>query len=438
VRVVKTKKSTVVIPAFKNPALTKQCLDAVVRIGGCEIIVVDDASADGTLTMLAGFGDKIKVIAHKCNQGFANTCNDGAKAARTEFVVFLNNDTIPQPGWLRALENYAHKNPRAAVVGAKLLYLNNTIQHAGVIICQDKYPRHIYGGFAATHPAVNESRRFQIVTAATMLVRKKIFTAAGGFDAKFKNGFEDVDFCLRVGALGHEVHYCAQSVVRHFESVAPGRFKHDQHNVALYRKRWLGQVQPDDLNFFLADGLLGLNYEGQFPVHLKVSPELAVIDAGRKDELEKSLAAKNRQLAGLTRDLTKLASELGDSKNPSPAMEYERLRTRLRALVKEYVPRRANVLVVSKGDGDLLQLSGRKAEHFPQSATGGYAGHHPADGKAAVAALKKLLPAADYLVVPLPSLWWLEHYHEFAAFLRRNAQLVVATKDAGNIYKFHD
>jgi hypothetical protein len=244
-----------------------------------------------------------------------------------------------------------------------------------------------------------------------------------------------VDFCLRLGERGHEIHYCADSMVKHFESVAPGRFKHDKHNIALYRQRWLKKVQPDDLKFFLADGLLELNYEGQFPVHLKISPELAVIDAGRKDALEKNLAAKNRQLAGLTRDMTKLVAELGGTKKTSPTMDYERLRGRLCKLVAKTVPRGAKILVVSKGDHALLDLGGREAKHFPQSPTGGYAGHHPADGKAAVAALKNL--PADFLVIPQTSLWWLEHYQEFANFLTRHSRLLAVENETGNIYQLH-
>ena len=441
--------ASIIIPVFNQAALTRQCLETIlagVQASACspgklklelQLIVVNDASTDHTAKMLATFGEKIKVVSHKKNSGFAKSCNDGAKIARGKFLVFLNNDTIPQRGWLAALVNHAEKNPKAAVVGAKLVYPNNTIQHAGVIICQDKYPRHIYTGFPAEHPAVSQSRRFQIVTAAAMLVRKNIFTAARGFDTKFRNGFEDVDLCLRLGERGHEIHYCAESVVQHLESVSPNRFKHDRRNVALYRKRWFHKVQPDDLKFFIADGLLQLNYEGQFPLHLKISPELAVVDAGRKNEIEKNLAVKNRQLADLTRDMTKLVVELGGGAKKSAAMEYARLRSRLRKLVAKKIPRGGKILVVSKGDGALLELGGRAAEHFPQSATGGYAGFHPADGKAAVAELKKLSPRFDFLVLPQTSRWWLEHYREFNLHLRRHARLVVADKTTGNIYQLN-
>ena len=448
-------KISIIIPVFNQAALTRQCLETIlagVHALACspdnpacgiglqrglqpEVIVVNDASTDGTAKMLAAVGDQIKVVTHKKNSGFAKSCNDGAKAARGKLLVFLNNDTIPQCGWLAALVRYAEKNPKAAVVGAKLLYPNDTIQHAGVIICQDGYPRHIYTGFPADHPAVNQSRKFQIVTAATMLVRKNIFTAARGFDTKFRNGFEDIDLCLRLGERGHEIHYCADSVVQHLESVSPNRFKHDHHNVTRYRQRWLAKVQPDDLKFFLADGLLGVNYEGSFPLHLKVSPELAVVDAGRQRAVEKHLAAKSRQIADLTREVTKLRAELGGASTASPALAYERLRARLRTLVGQTVPRAAKILVVSKGDGALLQLGGRAAKHFPQSAGGSYAGHHPADGPAAVAALEKLLPSFDHLVIPETSLWWLKHYPEFRAHLRRHAKRLAAVPDTGHVYR---
>ena len=447
-------KVSIIIPVFNQAALTRQCLETILAgvqsrardYSGSklklelqlQLIVVNDASTDGTAKMLAAFGDKIKVITHKVNGGFAKSCNAGAKVAHGKFLVFLNNDTIPQRGWLDALVRYAEKNPNAAVVGAKLLYPNDTVQHAGVIICQDGYPRHIYTGFPADHPAVSQSRKFQIVTAAAMLVRKSIFKTARGFDTKFRNGFEDVDFCLRLGERGHEVYYCADSVVEHLESVSPNRFKHDQHNVALYRRRWLGKVQPDDLKYFIADGLLGVNYEGQFPLHLKISPDLAVIDAGRKNKLEKKLAAKSRQIADLTREVTKLRAELGGAATASPALAYEQLRARLRALVNRVVPRGAKFLVVSKGDGALLQLGGRVAKHFPQSASGSYAGHHPADGEAAVAALKNLSPPFDHLVIPQTSLWWLKHYPGFHRHLRRHAIRLAAVPSTGHVYRLRD
>src|SRR5215471_14443856 len=94
---------SVIIAMHNKGSLTRQCLDALLAAPArtpFEIIAVDDASADGTPGLLAGYGDRIRVVTHATNTGFATACNDGAAAARGEYVVFLNNDTIPQSGWL--------------------------------------------------------------------------------------------------------------------------------------------------------------------------------------------------------------------------------------------------------------------------------------------------------------------------------------------------
>src|SRR5262245_35673773 len=259
-------RCSIIIPVFNKASLTRQCLDALLgrapEADDGEVVVVDDGSTDATPRLLAGYGSRVRVVTHPRNVGFATACNDGAAAASGEYLVFLNNDTIPQAGWLDALAGYADRHPRAAVVGSKLLYPNDTIQHAGVVICRDRYPRHIYAGFPADHPVVNKSRRFQVVTAACALLRREPFEQAGGFDPAFRTGNEDVDLCLRLGGLGCEVHYCHESVLYHLESVSEGRFKHVDANTRLYRERWAERVRPDDLQYYLEDGLLDVHYQG--------------------------------------------------------------------------------------------------------------------------------------------------------------------------------
>src|SRR6185295_9859186 len=131
--------------------------------------------------------EAVRTLRRDHNGGFAVACNDGAAAARGELLVFLNNDTEPRPGWLDALVEHADAHAEAAAVGAKLLFPDDTVQHAGVVICQDGRPRHLYAGFPADHPAVEKPRAFQAVTAACMLVRRDAFDRAGGFDQDFRN-----------------------------------------------------------------------------------------------------------------------------------------------------------------------------------------------------------------------------------------------------------
>src|SRR5262245_32739230 len=163
-------RCSIIVPVHDHAAVTRQCLNVLrarpPKTVTHEIIVVDDGSRDLTADLLASYGDEIRVVTHPTNLGFAAACNDGPAVASGELLVFLNNDTLALVGWLDALARYADSHPGAAVVGSKLIFPDNTIQHAGVVMCQDGYGRHIYAGFPAEHPAVNKSRRFQMITGA--------------------------------------------------------------------------------------------------------------------------------------------------------------------------------------------------------------------------------------------------------------------------------
>ncbi len=293
---------SIIIPVYNQDALTKSCLDTLLgssyRVAPPEIIVVDDGSAEATGRLLAGYGERIRVVRHEQNRGFATSCNDGVAVARGRHLVFLNNDTIPLAGWLDALTDHVEAHPEAALVGSKLLFSNGTIQHCGMAICADRHPRHLYIGFPADHPAVNRSRQFQIVTGACFLIRREVFEALSGFDTAFLNSFEDVDLCLRVGALGHEVHYCHESELYHLESMTEGRTNHDSQNARLYRARWADRVRPDDWLYYLEDGLIRVDYGGHTPLTFTFSPLLGItLDRdGIADEAERLLALRAQQV----------------------------------------------------------------------------------------------------------------------------------------------
>jgi GT2 family glycosyltransferase len=224
-QIISMVESSIIIPVFNQCVFTRQCLAALcassekeLLVESAEIIVVDDGSTDETPQVLREFAESVRVVTLKSNQGFASACNAGAEAASGKFLLFLNNDTLPQPGWLSALVCYAKAHPQAAAVGARLLFPDGSIQHAGVIIGQDRNPWHIYSGFPHDHPAVMKSRQFQTVTGACLLTPREVFADVGGFDTAFRNGFEDVDLCLRLGERGWEIHYCHESVLIHFEA----------------------------------------------------------------------------------------------------------------------------------------------------------------------------------------------------------------------------
>lgn len=417
-------RASVVVPVHNRVGLTRRCLERVLAglPPDCEVVIVDDASTDATPELLAGLGDAVRPLRLERNAGFAAACNAGAAAARGEHLVFLNNDTEPEPGWLEALLGYAAEHPEAEAVGARLLYPTGTVQHAGVAFGQDGYPHHLYAGFPADHPAVTKARRLQAVTGACMLVRRAGFERLGGFDEGYVNAFEDVDLCLRLGEAGGEVHYCPAATIVHLESASRGLEQKFEPSVARYRERWRGRVHRDDLELYAEDGLIEVEYPEAHPLRISVSPLLAGIERSdrHEHELEPQLRASGRRAADLQRELTRLAAELADRgvEVELPRLYYREDVEAVTEQVERSVPAGATVLVLSRGDSELLRLGEREARHFPRGDDGRYLGHHPAGDEEAIALLEAEREAgAEYLVVPGAEDWWLEHYRGFASHL---------------------
>jgi GT2 family glycosyltransferase len=432
-------RASVVVPVHNREGLSRRCLRRVLAElpPDCEVIVVDDASTDATPQLLAELAGQLRSLRLEQNAGFAAACNAGAAAARGEQLVFLNNDTEPEPGWLEALLDYADEHLEAEVVGARLLYPTGTIQHAGVVFGQDGYPHNLYTGFPADHPAVNRARRLQAVTGACMLVRRASFERLGGFDEGYFNSMEDVDLCLRIGEAGGEVHYCPAATVVHLESASRGRAERFEPSVARYRERWRGLVHRDDLEVYAEDDLLEVEYPDAHPLRISVSPLLATVEHGSRHqhELELQLRAHGRRAADLQRELNRLTAELVDRgvEVELPQLGYSESVEAVREKIERSVPVGAIVLVVSRGDSELLRLGEREARHFPRGADGRYLGHHPAGDEEAIALLETERAAgAEYLAIPAAEGWWLEHYAGFASHL--NGCSSAQTHEACTIY----
>ena len=249
---------SIIIPVFNRCDLTRGCLEAVRQtLAGHrgEIIVVDDGSSDETPAYLESLGRAVRVIQNHQNLGFAAACNRGAAEARGEFVVFLNNDTLPEPGWLEPLLDEVRNSEETGVVGAKLLYPDRRIQHAGVAFSvPNGVPYNLFRGAAEDFEPGCQRREYRAVTGACMLVRHSLFRALDGFDESYRNGFEDVDFCLRARERGARVIYQPRSVVVHLEEQSEGRKDFDLQNLTLFLDRWGERNPPDETGILLAAG----------------------------------------------------------------------------------------------------------------------------------------------------------------------------------------
>jgi len=249
-------ETSIVIPTFNKLELTRQCLRALRASTPAprhEIIVVDNGSTDGTLEFLRSeeTAGRLRAIFNAENAGFAKACNQGARAARGRYLVFLNNDTEPQSNWLGPLFTLAEGDCAIAAVGSKLLYPDGSIQHAGVALadCYDHDPLlafHLFAKEKSDFALANQRRVYQAVTAACMLARKTHFDAVGGFDEQYWNGYEDVDLCLRFQERGWLTVYEPASVVVHHESQSgPERFRRVAENIERFHRQWLEKASPD-------------------------------------------------------------------------------------------------------------------------------------------------------------------------------------------------
>lgn len=245
-----TPLCSVIVPVYNNCFYTRLCLEALAkaRTGSppYELILVDNGSIDDTASVLAQFSaDLSSVIRNQANLGFAAAANQGAAVARGEYLVFLNNDVMVEAGWLGALVAAAREDGEVGAVGARLLYPDGTIQHAGVVFGPDRHPHHAFAGYPGDWPGALTARDYQAVTGACLLVGKELFLSLGGFDESYSNSFEDVDLCLKIRRSGRRVLYCSQAVAYHFESSTPGRFLRDDRNLSLLLSRWGEAIVSD-------------------------------------------------------------------------------------------------------------------------------------------------------------------------------------------------
>jgi O-antigen biosynthesis protein len=218
-------RASIVIPVYNHFAHTLACLRALAAHpphARCEIIVVDDGSSDQTQAALAQVGGA-RYHRRRENGGFIAACNDGASLARGEFLVFLNNDTVPQPGWLDALLRTFDVQPDVGLAGAQLLYPDGRLQEAGGVVFSDGSGWN-YGRFeSARDPRFAYLRDVDYASGAAIAIPRALFQQVGGFDARYAPAYyEDTDLAFAVRDAGRRVVYQPAARVVHDEGTTSG------------------------------------------------------------------------------------------------------------------------------------------------------------------------------------------------------------------------
>ncbi|GAC1574034.1 MAG: hypothetical protein NVS3B5_04060 [Sphingomicrobium sp.] len=246
---------SVIVPTRDGADLLDACLAGLAKTrfpGPHEIIILDNGSVEPATLALFERLEKTavaRVVACPGPFNFADLTNRGVAEAKFEFVCLLNNDIeVRDPAWLIAMTRYAAMDDVGAV-GAKLLFPDGSIQHAGVALGVGDAAGHIEKGIrpeaTPDSPWHGIDRTVSAVTGACLLVSRARFLAVGGMDpAAFAVDFNDVDLCLRLAARSWKTVYCAGAVLVHHESKSRGyrrqgadleRFERELANL---RERW--------------------------------------------------------------------------------------------------------------------------------------------------------------------------------------------------------
>ncbi len=233
---------SIVIPTRDGLAMLQRCLAAIARTDhpDVEVVIVDNGSSkDATLAFLASTAHTVVRAPGPFN--FSRLNNLAVPHTTGRYLLFLNDDTEAfRPDWLRALEEHAQR-PEVGAVGAKLLYRDGRIQHAGIAVGIGGLAGHPYR-FARV--AADDVRDVSAVTAACLMMRRDVFDAVGGFDERLPVNSNDVDLCLRLRARGWLVVYTPHAVLYHHESQTRGA-RAMPDDAGLMTRRWRGVLGAD-------------------------------------------------------------------------------------------------------------------------------------------------------------------------------------------------
>jgi GT2 family glycosyltransferase/glycosyltransferase involved in cell wall biosynthesis len=243
-------KVSVIVVTYNNIEYTRRCLESLELFSdwqNLEVIVVDNASRDGTQDMLerwAAAGNARQVILNSDNKGFAAANNQGLAAASGEYLILLNNDTYVTRGWVRGLVTHLRRNPGVGLVGPVTNNIGNEAR-----VETSYFGMMEMAAFARQYTALHAGRAFALPTLAFFCVAmsRDTYELVGPLDEDFGMGFfEDDDYCRRVALAGLAC-VCAEDVFVHhqlsasFDSIDQDRRRAlFERNRAIYEKKWGG------------------------------------------------------------------------------------------------------------------------------------------------------------------------------------------------------
>jgi GT2 family glycosyltransferase len=227
-------KVSIIIPTRDHADDLERCLASIFAKStyrNIEVIILDNGSVEQATSVCfakwkALEPSRLKVVRHDVPFNYSEINNYAVRQSTGEIVLLLNNDTeIIAPQWIEAMLEQAQR-PTIGCVGAKLLYEDGTIQHAGVVLRIGGVAGHSHRFYDGDAPGyyhiIKTVNNYSAVTAACLMIRRDVWDEVGGLDEQLSVAFNDVDFCLRVRAAGYLNVYVPHAELYHYESKSRG------------------------------------------------------------------------------------------------------------------------------------------------------------------------------------------------------------------------
>lgn len=245
---------SVVIPVYNQWHYTYACLKSILthtKNVTYEIILADDMSTDETVNV-GEYAENIKVVRDGENRGFLLNCNNAAKHAEGDYILFLNNDTQVQEGWLGFLVELIESDKKIGMVGSKLVYPDGRLQEAGGIIWNDASGWNFGRLDDPAKPEYNYVKEVDYISGAAIMIKQNLWIEIGGFDERYVPAyFEDSDLAFEVRKHGYKVMFQPNSVVVHFEGishgvdVSEGVKRYQELNKSKFIEKWAATLQSE-------------------------------------------------------------------------------------------------------------------------------------------------------------------------------------------------
>jgi GT2 family glycosyltransferase len=371
---------SIIILTHDNLTFTKLCLESILAntdYSDYEIVIVDNASTDGTPDYLRELAASYPHVRVSFNDS-----NRGFAAANNQGLAMAKGDVLV------LLNNdtivapgwltslVRHlADPSVGAVGPVTNCIGNEAQ---VVSSYRTYGEFLK--FAAEHVASHRGECFEIrmLVMFCLAMRRDVFERVGDLDERFVGAmFEDDDYAMRLRAGGFRLLCAEDAFVHHFGQASIGKWA------------------------------MTAEYGERFHANR---------DLWEDKWQRKWLPHQHR-----------------------PNLEYQDMVSRIRQAVEAALPADADVLVISKGDDELLELNGRRGRHFPQADDGEYSGFNPANDRDAIEQLELLRrQGAEFLLIPGTSLWWLDHYRQFERHLAEQYSVALRREDTCLIFSLDD